>query len=359
MNILKLFKTFVLTVTLAAATSLSLTSCNGVIYDEEGDCSVTYRLKFRYDMNLKWADAFANEVKSVHLYAFDQSGTLVWEGTESGSVLAADGYSMTLPLPAGNYKLVAWCGLDNEGSAEKSFTVPEATVGKTKLADITCKLNTRSNETYDAYSDKRLDFLFHGQLDVMLPENLDGGDYTYVMPLVKDTNHIRIILQQLSAEHLDVNQFNFRIEDANGFMGSDNLLIGEDPVNYLEWNKQSGTAGVGKPDILSASRGIIQVNGAIADFTVGRMMADHKKKMILTITNHRGELVAQVPVIQYALLAKDYYEEAYGHKMDDQEFLDREDEYVLTFFLDQNLQWISTSILIHSWRIVLHDYDLD
>ena len=50
---------------------LALSSCSDSwLYDEEGDCSVYYRLKFSYDKNLKWANAFANEVSSVHLYAF-------------------------------------------------------------------------------------------------------------------------------------------------------------------------------------------------------------------------------------------------------------------------------------------------
>ena len=50
-------------------------SCDNAIYDDEGDCSVTYRVAFRYDRNMKWADAFAREVKSIHLYAFDKGGT--------------------------------------------------------------------------------------------------------------------------------------------------------------------------------------------------------------------------------------------------------------------------------------------
>lgn len=80
--------------------------------------------------------------------------------------------------------------------------------------------------------------------------------------------------------------------------------------------------------------------------------------MKLTITNREGDKVAEIPVIDYALLAKDYYEEEYGRKMTDQEFLDREDDYVMTFFLDENNRWISSVILIHSWRIVLNEVDL-
>ena len=75
-------------------------------------------------------------------------------------------------------------------------------------------------------------------------------------------------------------------------------------------------------------------------------------------TADTGEQIASVPIIQYALLSKEYYETAYGHKMTDQEFLDREDEYILTFFLDENMKWISSVIMIQSWRIVLHDYDI-
>lgn len=78
-----------------------LTSCDSMVYDYEGDCSVTYRLKFRYDMNLKWADAFANEVKSVNVYAFDEKGVLVWQKAERGAALASADYAMTLDLPAG------------------------------------------------------------------------------------------------------------------------------------------------------------------------------------------------------------------------------------------------------------------
>ena len=44
--------------------------------------------------------------------------------------------------------------------------------------------------------------------------------------------------------------------------------------------------------------------------------------------------------------------------MDDQEFLDREDEYMMTFFIDENLEWYAAEIYIQSWRIVLHDYDI-
>lgn len=359
MNIQHFFKTFVLTATVSVALMLQLSSCNGVIYDDEGDCEVTYRIKFRYDMNLKWADAFANEVKSVHLYAYDPvSGNLVWEKSDKGAHLADEGYTMTLDLPAGDYKLIAWCGTENdpEPSRSESFSVNAPTAESSHHTALRCSLNRKADSDHPSYSDERLFPLFHGSIDVNLPNNEDGEDYLYVMPLTKDTNHVRVILQHLSGKDVDVNDFTFHIEDANGLMAHDNSLLPDDVIRYRTWNTMSGEAGIGKED--SRSRSIIYVNGAIADMTVGRMMADHKRDMMLTIRNKNGETVAHVPVIDYALLAKEYYEEEYGHKMTDQEFLDREDEYTLTFFLDENQRWLSTSILIHSWRVVLHNYDI-
>ena len=330
------------------------TGCKNPVFDYEGDCSVSYNIKFRYDKNLKWADAFASEVKSVRLYAFDTNGVLCKVFTDRGDALANPDYRMKIELPAGDYHLVAWCGIDNESLEQPQFDVPTATPGSTILDELTCRLRRQPDAPFAAASKQRLEFMFHGQLDVQLPEDEDGGDFTYVMPLTKDTNHVRIILQQLSGEDADADDFDFRIEDKNGFYAHDNSLLDDETITYRPYKTMTGTAGVGKQ---SATRTIIYVNGAIADLSVARLMADRNRDMILTITNKHGDTVASFPLIDYALLAKDYYEEAYGRKMDDQEFLDREDEYVMTLFLDETQRWIDTSILIHSWRVVVHDYE--
>ena len=45
--------------------------------------------------------------------------------------------------------------------------------------------------------------------------------------------------------------------------------------------------------------------------------------------------------------------------MSDQEYLDRQDEYNMTFFLDENNRWLATTIIINSWRVVLNPTDLN
>ena len=75
----------------------------------------------------------------------------------------------------------------------------------------------------------------------------------------------------------------------------------------------------------------------------------------MTIENKEGGITARVPLVDYALLLKD----GYGREMSAQDYLDRQDEYSLTFFLDERDKWIATSIIINSWKIVLDDVDFN
>lgn len=353
-------KAFGIAVVSAAFSVTALTSCDSAVFDYEGDCEPTYTLKLIYDKNLKWADAFANEVKSVRLFAFDPNGTLVKEWFENSQILEEDDYSINLDLPAGKYRLVAWCGTENPQAEEQHFTLSHTTIGETIHEELTCKINRKADPDYPAVSDKRLEFLFHGDLDVELPEDEDGGDYLYKMSLTKNTNHLRVVLQHLSGKDLDVSQFSFRLEEANGFYHHTNNLLDDQIITYKAYKTSSGVASIIRDQEKSAikTRDYLDAKTAIADISTGRMMADRKKNMILTITNAEGKDIARVPVIDYALMAKDYYEDAYGHTMTDQEFLDRNDEYIMTFFIDDNMEWYSAEIYILSWRIVLHDYDI-
>lgn len=343
-------------VAFVAVLSFILTSCDSLFYDDEGDCEVKYKIQFRYEMNLKWADAFPSEVNSVNLYVFDSKGVFVKEFIGRGEELSKPGYYMDLDLPAGDYQFVAWCGLANEGAEVESFTVPQPVAGVTTIDEITCSLNAEKKGEED-YSDKRLYFLYHGYLEANLPDSQDGAEYMYTVYLTKDTNHIRIILHEIDGD-MEADDYEFRIEDANGLMAYDNKLIGDTKVTYLPWDQQSDELGIGKDDVNSGS--LMDVKGVVADFSVGRMMAGHEKEMCLTITSSKNKetIIAKVPIIQYALLSKDYYEVAYGHNMSNQDFLDREDEYVLTFFLADG-KWIDSYIYIHSWRVVLGNYDVE
>ena len=88
-----------------------LASCDGMIYDEEGDCDPHYKVRFVYDRNLKYTDAFAAEVDEVTLYIVDTDGTIVWQKHEAGDELKTGSYLMDVEgLAPGTYSLIAWCG---------------------------------------------------------------------------------------------------------------------------------------------------------------------------------------------------------------------------------------------------------
>ena len=354
MDIRAMIRNLAAKVCVASVCLSALPSCDRWFYEEEGDCSVYYRLKFRYDMNLKWADAFANEVTSIHLYAFDKSGVLAWQKAEQIVPGTAENYSMLLDLPAGDYKLLAWCGLQNDGEQDESFSVPEARVGETRMEQLQCALNRQHDES-GAYSNEHLYRLFHGVLDVSLPVNDDGGSYEYIMSLIKNTNHIRVILQHLSGVDVNKDDFIFRIDDENGLMAYDNELLEDENINYRPWDVQNVEAGIG----MDGNRAVSNVKGLVADFTVGRLIETHRKKMILAIDTKDGKKVARIPVMDYALMGKEYYEKEYRYPMNERQFLDRLDECVMTLFLDENNNWVSSVIQILSWRVVLSNVDID
>lgn len=358
MNPIKRYKFFA---PVALLVSMVFTSCNPFFFDQEGDCDVHHYVRFVYDMNLKWADAFPSEVKSVNLYVFDNNGIFVEEYSRNGDELSNSDFSIELDLPGGDYRMLAWCGLGNVGVTHPSFTVTNPIKGVTNIDEMFCNLVTSSKSIYDEngknghYSSDRLNFLYWGYLEAEIIDTQDGATYEYTIYLTKDTNHIKVILQEIDGNILDPYQFEFTIEADNGSMEWNNALVGNEIITYEPWLQINDEVGVGSVDTIDGN--ITFFKGVVADMSVSRLMADDSSSFFLTIRNREtNEVIARLPFIQYALLSKDYYEMAYDHKMTDQEFLDREDEYVMTLFL-KNGQWLNTYIYIQQWRIVLHDYD--
>ena len=94
---------------------------------------------------------------------------------------------------------------------------------------------------------------------------------------------------------------------------------------------------------------------AIAELTVPRLMMENKGTARLTVRNtDTGDTVLSIRLIDALLLFKGYY----NRPMSDQEYLDRQDEYPLTFFIDEGYRWTDTYIYINSWRVVYKEIGL-
>ena len=321
--------------------ALSTSSCkDGFIFEGEGDCGTYYNIEFKYDYNMKYADAFANEVKSVSLFVFDKNDILVESVTiaDEERLKAAD-FAIPLELESGEYELVAWAGLNNETSFD---LLADTVVGKTKREELQVALKTTNDKRVAA----DLEPLYHGAMT--LNYSAEPGTYTETMSLVKDTNVVRILLQQMS-DGIVADKFRYEITADNGLLDWNNDVVANGVLTYEPWSVATGTADVA-PDYGTNATRVDQVSVAIAEFTINRMIDGESP--ILTIYNiEENEPVLSIPVADYALLVKGYY----NSNMSNQEYLDRQDEYNMTFFLDEDGDWLSASIIVNSWRVVLNN----
>lgn len=331
----------------------SLTGCNGLIYDDEGDCDPYYKVKFVYDTNLKFIDAFATEVSEVTLYVIDPAtGNIVWQRHEEGEALRSGNYMMDVDVAPGTYDLIAWCG---EGHTS-SFTVADATLRE----GLRCRLTDREAAPAqgEAHVRNELRRLFHGKSRNV--EFEDGqGVHIKTVRLIKDTNDLHIMLQHLSGEDVDHRDFTMTVTGTNGHMDWDNTLLPDDKLTYFAHTMLSGTAGVEVPDYTKKEeqgRVVTQVAAAVGHLSLSRLMDNDD--LFVKIYNKEGEQIVSIPLSQYALLVKGNYKHPDGTPLTNQEYLDYQDDYSMVFFLDENGRWVNTEIFINSWRVLLQNVEI-
>ena len=98
----------VLCTVLAVAALLS--SCHG-IYNDLEPCSQGVRLRFVYDYNMEYANAFHSQVDCLVLLVYDEQGNYLVTYIGTGDELKDENYRMTLDLEKGSYHFIAYGGL--------------------------------------------------------------------------------------------------------------------------------------------------------------------------------------------------------------------------------------------------------
>jgi len=334
----------------AMACMMMLSSCDNAIYDDEGDCVVRYRVRFKYDYNMKFADAFPSEVEQVTLYVIDGNDNIVWQKTESGDALKQEGYAMDVDIAPGTYSLLAWCS-----SADPTTFV---TGDGSSCHELKTDFHTEADPDGAAMTHvrKKLDRLYHGyEKDVEFPA-ADEGTFVYTVPLTKDTNHFVISLMQLSGEPMDVNDVEFEIIDDNAHLDWDNSPITGTPVTYHQWLKESVDAELGSK---ATADGNVNTHaaGVVAELTTSRLMMSNGENTFLRIYNKTtGKEMAKIRLLDAVLLVRG---EDNRHRLTEQQYLDYNDEYKMTFFLNEDQTWAYCEIRILSWRVVYRNFNLD
>ena len=320
--------------TLALLLTFVVASCS-MMHEDMSGCKKELRVRFVYDMNMKFADAFASQVKTVTLHAYNLNGDLVFKKTEKASDIAAAGGYMTLDINPCIYTLQVWA----EGENVYDGSYKYSTKGKAEegIENLDCKINRDGRKV-----DHDLNALYHGMMENVDLRMDDYGVKTFTMPLTKNTNNIKVVIQNASGKKLKASDFSFEIDDDNSWLDCYNDNIKEDSITYSPWSQYDGIVG--------AEESETQVSAVVAEMTVNRLFAN-KNPRLKVYNNENGKLVFNIPLVDYALLVKGNY----NKDMTDQDYLDRQDEYSFVFFVDDGMNWLSASIFVNSWRVVLQN----
>ena len=163
---------------------------------------------------------------------------------------------------------------------------------------------------------------------------------------MKNTNNIRVVHQHMNGGDVDDNNFTFRITDDNPLFAPDNSLISNGGQVYAPWTQGQRTVGV-------TEEGDETVTVAYAECSTSRLVAGNHTRLTITRNSDNAQ-VLNIPLNEYLLLLKsDHFD-----KMGDQEFLDRENNWSLIFFLDNNHNWIRTHIVVNDWIVRINDAEL-
>ena len=355
------------------------TGCD-MMKEDRDDCPTGLYVNFVYDYNIQRADMFKDHVGGLTLYVFDESDKLVAQRTVSGSELAMYGYNIHFSeqelAPGPQYRLSA---VALQKDWEQALATRGAKYRKTNLntGDSRQQIGVSLDRTpsanpkyYDVSTDAALDTLWHTQ-QVMTAtaanqptatryhQNASGepstnaiqtvaverGVPTYAtVSLIRDTNHLNISLRELDTpEDVDADNYEVFILDANGDVNYQNTVVTPtDSLVYRPYEQWTTTFDAG---------GAIGIErSAHYDLMFNRLMYstttdDNAVLCIRRKTDGKEVAVVNLP---YILCQGRMAYEIYNYQP--QEYLDREYDYRLEFFLrGDRWEYISVCIDVLSW----------
>lgn len=337
-------------VVLAAGLAAFLLSSCSTIWDDQAECDFGLHIRFKYDYNMSFGDAFASQVGRVSVYVFDEDGEFVTCRSEEGPALAEEGYRMKFELPDGRYRLICW-----GGKYDGSFTHHKLVDGCTPSVELLEALMIRDADCEVKCADGcPLNSLFWGQIASLDVKARKIQEET--LSLMKLTNQIKVNLVNGDGEPISTDAFDFHMKGDNGRICADDAcLLEDDMVKFHPYLLAQ------RPVISSAAAATkAQREGVTAEFSCPRIISGDKDLRLHAIDRNTGKDVLDFPVAScLSTYAPTAYETADGliHFLDPQEFLDRSDLFNLTFVL-QDGDWISVDIQVLAWSMRVHNVDL-
>lgn len=378
---------------LAGLVASGLSSCS-MMEEDPHECPDGLFVRFVYDYNIQRADMFKDHVGHVRVYVYDESGRKVAErqvsNTADDAPLAEYGYAMHFTpdeVPPGRYRIVALGMQRDWDDAQQTVGARYRHPEHTQAEALTVSLDHEATPSVEGmrhrveHHDAPMDTLWH-TLKVMASDPINGtrvppmpkttAPYnvplteqyvtvqaqraTYAtVSLIRDTKHLSITLRQLddraAMQHAT---YDVSIADDNAHLAHDNSIIKGTPLHYTPyaaWTTRFGSGGV-EIDRSPSARAEADVQERTAHYNLmfNRIIkeADPKEGGILTITNREtGVTVATINLPNILSEGRSYHE--YGGYQE-QEYLDREYDYHLDFFLrGDKWEYVDIHVNVLSW----------
>lgn len=365
---------------LVCFSAIALTTMSSCIKEDMDDCPPAISkvaLQFDYTYNVKQADAFAAEVKNINVYAFDENGKFFDSYIESREKFET-GHTMEITgLKDGKYTFVCLARdrqvMSRAEDDEMEFSFASLTPGVSTIDDLTVRMGKDNSE--EIKNDKEFAALYTAKTQVDFQRlNQKGNEGTVVtstLSLMKCTKTYRIVLLPYENDQADFKPENFdvRIEGSAAWLDHKGEKVKDERITYLPYNMERRANYDGAHTEVNEE----PVDQAlIYDLSSSRMFERQSDRR--AVRDGDKSKYDDKRIIITDLRDKDHPIELFNHSLpwflalcgekvnqnwDDQEYLDREDHYVLMFYVSDKRDYnMITKVNVNGWNVNLKDTEL-
>lgn len=365
---------------LVCFSAIALTTMSSCIKEDMDDCPPAISkvaLQFDYTYNVKQADAFAAEVKNINVYAFDENGKFFDSYIESREKFET-GHTMEITgLKDGKYTFVCLARdrqvMSRAEDDEMEFSFASLTPGVSTIDDLTERMGKDNGE--EIKNDKEFAALYTAKTQVDFQRlNQNGNEGTVVtstLSLMKCTKTYRILLLPYENDQADFKPENFdvRIEGSSAWLDHKGEKVKNERITYLPYNMERRANYDGAHTEVNEE----PVDQAlIYDLSSSRMFERQNDRRVVRDGDKNNYDDKRIIITD--LRDKDNPIELFNHSLpwflalcgekvnpnwDDQEYLDREDHYVLMFYVSDKRDYnMITKVNVNGWNVNIKDTEL-
>ena len=365
---------------LVCFSAIALTTMSSCIKEDMDDCPPAISkvaLQFDYTYNVKQADAFAAEVKNINVYAFDENGKFFDSYIESREKFET-GHTMEITgLKDGKYTFVCLARdrqvMSRAEDDEMEFSFASLTPGVSTIDDLTERMGKDNGE--EIKNDKEFAALYTAKTQVDFQRlNQNGNEGTVVtstLSLMKCTKTYRIVLLPYENDQADFKPENFdvRIEGSAAWLDHNGEKVKNEGITYLPYNMERRANYDGAHTEVNEE----PVDQAlIYDLSSSRMFERQNDRRVVRDGDKNNYDDKRIIITD--LRDKDHPIELFNHSLpwflalcgekvnpnwDDQEYLDREDHYVLMFYVSDKRDYnMITKVNVNGWNVNIKDTEL-